>query len=709
MSLNDTNNPWANIAVQTLPSSSPALPKVLSTPTVVYSNSTQPIISFDGSSHPKNVINDVFLSSTMLYDDVERYLNDSSPSNFDSDSDSGFSTPSQHDEEHQHCFSTPMTPMSPFMENDAEDHLYPAEEEEEQAHLPEQAKKLLQENKHEVDDASDMVIDMKRPMFIPVSICDPRDFAAMASLPTPPECNARKHSYDFLRNSDAFLPGGISASKRRRMETPASPPASNAGDDDSADTSDADSSVTSTSVIARRRSLFQSRHVRYLTPTSPSMQEITCFAPPTHEEYDYHPELHHSDEDEVEEDEYDDESSERDEQTEDAKDVMATSPSDLFVVEADQEMCHHYLSEDNYSSSDDEAEFGYRSANNMQIDTMSSSDDSDSDLSDAEEYQFPIRRRGTWHGPSLEAIESAAAAKERNKSRAPLPQPPTQQALKKAMKEQKEKKEQKEQRVPNNHGLIIKTEAPPSAVNSTPVGAFSVPASVSAPSPISVPTSAATVSSKKSTESKGGKNLTLFQILTKANIDWCRYCGTTEGVNWRPGPWGKRTLCNKHGCDFKGYGFACKLPRLDLTSYTHETVDQRIRPVLQHFCHGCQSQESCAGNAMVRCEGCPKAFHQQCHGDTPISDDIALSDKAWFCDEACRENVKKRRVCVELPKKRLPLMSTPKPNTTSGNTALSSSSLAAAGSATEASSARPRGGTRASISGDSVSSIVRFK
>lgn len=36
---------------------------------------------------------------------------------------------------------------------------------------------------------------------------------------------------------------------------------------------------------------------------------------------------------------------------------------------------------------------------------------------------------------------------------------------------------------------------------------------------------------------------TLFEKLTHSGIDWCRYCGTTEGVNWRPGPWGKRTLC----------------------------------------------------------------------------------------------------------------------------------------------------------------------
>lgn len=36
---------------------------------------------------------------------------------------------------------------------------------------------------------------------------------------------------------------------------------------------------------------------------------------------------------------------------------------------------------------------------------------------------------------------------------------------------------------------------------------------------------------------------TVFEKLTQSGIDWCRYCGTTEGVNWRPGPWGKRTLC----------------------------------------------------------------------------------------------------------------------------------------------------------------------
>ncbi|KAG1451687.1 hypothetical protein G6F46_004134 [Rhizopus delemar] len=73
--------------------------------------------------------------------------------------------------------------------------------------------------------------------------------------------------------------------------------------------------------------------------------------------------------------------------------------------------------------------------------------------------------------------------------------------------------------------------------------------------------------------------MTLFEQLTQVGIDWCRYCGTTEGVNWRPGPWGKRTLCNKHGCDYKGYGLASRLPRLDLSAFLKESLQDRKRPI----------------------------------------------------------------------------------------------------------------------------------
>lgn len=159
---------------------------------------------------------------------------------------------------------------------------------------------------------------------------------------------------------------------------------------------------------------------------------------------------------------------------------------------------------------------------------------------------------------------------------------------------------------------------------------------------------------------------TIYQKLTKASIDWCRYCGTTEGVNWRPGPWGKRTLCNKHGCDYKGYGFACKLPRLDLTGFTRESIDDRDRPVLQLYCSGCQRKESWESNVLVRCEGCPKAFHQKCC-PTELSDTFVESKEAWFCDATCCENTRRKRIVVELPRKRLPLMCAPKSNSSSSS------------------------------------------
>ncbi|KAI7863474.1 hypothetical protein BDF14DRAFT_1885102 [Spinellus fusiger] len=158
---------------------------------------------------------------------------------------------------------------------------------------------------------------------------------------------------------------------------------------------------------------------------------------------------------------------------------------------------------------------------------------------------------------------------------------------------------------------------------------------------------------------------TLFQQLTKANIDWCRYCGTTEGVNWRPGPWGKRTLCNKHGCDYKGYGFACKLPRLDLAGFATESIHDRDRPVLQLFCTGCHHKESWKDNLLMQCEGCPKAYHQHCystHSPSNAYANTADSNTPWFCDPSCCENMHRKRIIVELPRKRLPLMCAPKAN-----------------------------------------------
>jgi hypothetical protein len=60
------------------------------------------------------------------------------------------------------------------------------------------------------------------------------------------------------------------------------------------------------------------------------------------------------------------------------------------------------------------------------------------------------------------------------------------------------------------------------------------------------------------------------------------------------------------------------------------------------------------------CDGCPKAYHQHCHQTTEISNEFIKSDQPWYCSEDCHENLKKKRVIVELPRKRLPLMRTPK-------------------------------------------------
>ncbi|CAO3687194.1 unnamed protein product [Rhizopus stolonifer] len=134
---------------------------------------------------------------------------------------------------------------------------------------------------------------------------------------------------------------------------------------------------------------------------------------------------------------------------------------------------------------------------------------------------------------------------------------------------------------------------------------------------------------------------TMFQHLTESNIDWCRYCGTTEGVNWRPGPWGKRTLCNKHGCDYKGYGLASRLPRLDLSKFSNEKIHERIRPVVQLFCHTCHSPEESKDNELVMCHGgCSRAYHQQCH--SPVIQSCPTTN--WYCNVSCKENCERNKV-----------------------------------------------------------------
>ncbi|KAJ3019990.1 hypothetical protein HKX48_001491 [Thoreauomyces humboldtii] len=148
---------------------------------------------------------------------------------------------------------------------------------------------------------------------------------------------------------------------------------------------------------------------------------------------------------------------------------------------------------------------------------------------------------------------------------------------------------------------------------------------------------------------------TIYEEFTKKGLDWCRYCGVTKGgqtnASFRPGPWGKRTLCNKHGCDYKGYGYADKQSRLDLSSFHKETVEERCRPILQDFCITCFQRDSAHSSLLVQCDGCPRAYHPECYDRAQNFD-----GERWFCEPACANNRKVAKIVLDLPKRRLPYM-----------------------------------------------------
>lgn len=173
-----------------------------------------------------------------------------------------------------------------------------------------------------------------------------------------------------------------------------------------------------------------------------------------------------------------------------------------------------------------------------------------------------------------------------------------------------------------------------------------------------------TCSTLKSFSRYSSKDETIYQILSKLGTAWCRYCGTTCGVNWRTGPWGKKTLCNKHGCDYKGYGFSSAAPRLDLSSFYGETVEERNRPVIQDFCFKCRLSGN-SKSLLQMCHGCPKSFHVQCHSSVGnYFEEMLDKNLPWFCSPSCRDNLETKCINFELPRKgKLPyLVSSPKLN-----------------------------------------------
>lgn len=154
------------------------------------------------------------------------------------------------------------------------------------------------------------------------------------------------------------------------------------------------------------------------------------------------------------------------------------------------------------------------------------------------------------------------------------------------------------------------------------------------------------------------------KILEDRELGWCRYCGTTNGVNWRPGPWGKRTLCNRHGCDFKGYGFAAHKLKLDLSAFYDETLEHRKIPIIKEFCMHCQSKVSLETKPLRMCHGCPRSYHLQCFSEAFHESGSAEEQQKhtnewcpgnpWFCSGKCLAQYNECRVDIELPKKGLP-------------------------------------------------------
>lgn len=99
---------------------------------------------------------------------------------------------------------------------------------------------------------------------------------------------------------------------------------------------------------------------------------------------------------------------------------------------------------------------------------------------------------------------------------------------------------------------------------------------------------------------------------------------------------------SKHGCDYKGYGLASRLPRLDLSDYMDEKIQDRIRPIVQEFCLVCQCPELAdTSNQLIHCQGgCSRAYHQKCHKPSIKADPSA----PWYCGTSCKENRQLKKV-----------------------------------------------------------------
>lgn len=143
----------------------------------------------------------------------------------------------------------------------------------------------------------------------------------------------------------------------------------------------------------------------------------------------------------------------------------------------------------------------------------------------------------------------------------------------------------------------------------------------------------------------------IYEFLSERNVDWCRYCGVAgdTGTFWKLGPWGDRSLCHKHGCEFFGCGFArVTRTRLDLTEFYGEKRTERQHPIISEFCSICWERNT-EDSQIISCHGCPLSFHKSCLENTPHN--TRNISGHFFCTEKCIDNFEKCLIRPQFPSK----------------------------------------------------------
>jgi len=144
----------------------------------------------------------------------------------------------------------------------------------------------------------------------------------------------------------------------------------------------------------------------------------------------------------------------------------------------------------------------------------------------------------------------------------------------------------------------------------------------------------------------------IFESLDQVGGKWCRYCGTTGGYYWKEGPWGPKTLCNKHGCEYLGCGFAKTTSnRIDLSSFQQEPKEARKCPIIQEYCAICWKKISQNQRTFRKCHGCPFAFHEECYSRVHKLETPLAKTSRWYCSDKCCENFRTGRIRVNFSSK----------------------------------------------------------